>query len=84
MIPSLLIKCRTVVFLNGVKLEIFFRDHIPPHVHATSAEHEVLIVIEDASIYEGNLPRKQLRIAVEYVQNNRTNLLAIWEKYNPK
>lgn len=74
----------TVALIGGVKIEIFFRDHAPPHAHATSAEHEVLIVIEDASIYEGSLPRKQLRTAVEYVQNNRTNLLNIWEKYNRK
>jgi len=57
----------TVALLAGVKIEIFFRDHVPPHVHATYAEHEALIVIENASIYEGSLPRKQLRIAVEYV-----------------
>ena len=74
----------TVALFDGIKLEIFFRDHVPPHVHATYAEYEALIVIENALIYEGSLPRKQLRIAVKYVQDNRTQLSEIWGKYNQK
>lgn len=63
---------------------MYFDDHAPPHIHATYAEHEVLLVIEDGSVYRGTLPGKQLRKVVDFVLDpaNNKQLKKRWKQYN--
>ncbi len=74
----------TVALLDGIKIEMYFDDHAPPHIHATYAEYEVLLVIADASIYRGLLPNKQLRKAQDYLLDiaNKKQLMKRWKQYN--
>ena len=70
--------------LGGIKIEIFYRDHPPPHVHASSAEHELLLCIDDGTVYQGGLPRKLQREVVDYVDNpkNKKQLKKLWQKFS--
>ncbi|WP_460909411.1 DUF4160 domain-containing protein [Spirosoma areae] len=43
----------TVVFVDGVKIEMYYDDHAPPHIHAKYAGYEALLVITDGSVYRG-------------------------------
>lgn len=70
--------------VNGVKISVFSRDHLPPHAHAEYNEHEALIQIEDLEIYEGWLPSKQYRIAATVVERNREILLRLFFQLNPQ
>jgi hypothetical protein len=73
----------TVAFLDGIKTEIYFKDHVPPHIYATSAGDEVLVVIEDASIYAGSFPKRKLSKVIDYVTDpkNKTRLMKLWKEY---
>ncbi len=73
----------TVIILAGnIKIEVYSKDHNPPHIHAIYAEYEVLIEIKTGNVYSGDLPGKKLRIAREYVLANQTKLLALWNLKN--
>ena len=74
----------TVVILEGIKIEMFYRDHPPPHIHASSAEYELLVCINDGTIYEGFLPKKQHRRVIDYISNPeiKEKLKKLWQEYN--
>lgn len=63
----------------GIIIWMYFRDHNPPHFHATYGEHEVLIKIEDLSIYAGDLPARALGLVIEWASTHRGELLENWK-----
>jgi hypothetical protein len=48
----------TISAFYGILIQIFWRDHGPPHFHALYAEHEALIDIRTLEVIEGRLPRR--------------------------
>ncbi|GAB3640034.1 DUF4160 domain-containing protein [Spirosoma arcticum] len=73
-----------IALLDGLKIEMYFNDHAPPHIHAKHAEHEVLITIQEFAVFAGYLPARQLKQVQQYVTTNQEKLLARWKQYNPK
>lgn len=48
-------------YFDGIKINIYYDEHLPPHIHVEYGDYEVLLVIETGEIYEGWLPGKQLK-----------------------
>jgi len=73
----------TIRFLDGVKIEIFYRDP-PPHLHASIAEYELLVNIKDGTVYEGRLPKRLQRKVIDYVNDsgNNKDLMRLWQEYS--
>ncbi|MBC2840119.1 DUF4160 domain-containing protein [Robiginitalea sp. SC105] len=69
---------------NGIKVECFSGDHPPPHVHVSYGEHEDLIIINSADIYEGDLPIRKRKLAIAYVAENKEFLLRTFLFLNPQ
>ena len=46
----------TVKTIDNIKIDIYSRDHPPPHFHVKFAEYEELIVIETLDTYAGKMP----------------------------
>jgi len=44
---------------------MYWKDHNPPHVHATYSNFEILINISDFSIYAGYLPGRAYGLLME-------------------
>jgi Domain of unknown function (DUF4160) len=63
----------------GIVIWMYYRDHQPPHFHATYGGDEALIVIGTGDLYEGQLSRRALRLVQEWEELHRTELLANWE-----
>ena len=42
----------TFYVINSIKIDVYSRDHLPPHFHALYAEHEVLIVIKTLKLMQ--------------------------------
>lgn len=42
----------------SIVIEMFWREHGPPHFHATYAEHEAVIDLESLDIIRGHLPKR--------------------------
>jgi hypothetical protein len=70
-------------FLDGIKINVYMNDHVPPHVHASIGEYESLIDIKKVSEMVGNLPKTHLRKALKYVKDNQKDLLDQFYSFNP-
>jgi hypothetical protein len=64
----------------GIVITMYWRDHSPPHYHASYGDHEALIVIEDASVYAGSLPRRALRLVREWHRLHQDEIAGAWER----
>jgi hypothetical protein len=74
----------TIETIEGIKINIYFGDHVPPHIHAVYNEHEVLLVIQTSVILAHSLPATQLRKAKSWLTENRVNALQIFNDCNPQ
>jgi hypothetical protein len=64
---------------EGVKIQLFFNNHVPPHFHAVIAEYEALVSIESADIFEGSLPKNKKKIILKWAKDNQEDLSDLWE-----
>ncbi len=58
------------------------QNHAIPHVHAQYGEFEVSIAIETGEVLAGNLPKQNLKKAIEWVLSNRDKLQSDWNTYS--
>jgi len=61
----------TISTFYGILIQMFWRDHAPPHFHALYAECEALIDIRTLEVIEGGLPRRALALVLEWAQEHR-------------
>jgi hypothetical protein len=73
-----------VVSFSGIKINMYNGDHRPPHIHAVYNEFEALITIEDASVYAGELPAKQMKLVMNWLNGNSDWVLDVFYELNPK
>ena len=57
---------------------MFYRDHVPPHFHATYGEFEITVGIEDG-VVTGKFPRRALTLVLEWHQLHKDELLKDWQ-----
>ena len=61
----------------GIVIAMYHRDHPPPHFHAYYGEFEVTVEIE-TGVVSGRLPRRALRLLLEWYDLHREELAANW------
>lgn len=61
----------------GILIQMFFRDHNPPHFHALYAEHEALIDIRTLQVIEGYLPRRAQALVLEWAEANKSEFTGV-------
>ena len=68
----------TVASFDGIKIEMYFDEHPPPHFHARYAEFVAQIGIMDLNVIKGSLPPAQLRAVREWADRRRSLLAERW------
>ncbi|MEO5500012.1 MAG: DUF4160 domain-containing protein [Ginsengibacter sp.] len=63
----------------GIIIWMYWKDHNPPHLHATYGEFEILININDFSIYAGYFPARAFGLLMEWALLHQQELLENWE-----
>ena len=65
----------------GMYVYMYFRhrEHNPPHVHVRKGGEECSINILTCTLDDGELPKKDLKDALRWVELHREELLEIWE-----
>ena len=58
----------------GILIQMFWRDHAPPHFHALYAEFEAQIDIRTLEVIEGYLPKRALALVLEWASDHRSEL----------
>jgi hypothetical protein len=62
----------------GIVITMFYRDHAPPHFHATYGEFDIEVTIADG-VVSGSFPRRALRHVLEWYDLHKDELSANWE-----
>ena len=62
----------------GIIITMYWRDHNPPHFHASYGSDEALITM-NGEVYSGSLPRRALSLVREWLAMHRQELLNNWE-----
>jgi len=63
----------------GIIIWIYWKDHNPPHFHAQYGEYEILIKIEDLSVYAGSLPSRAFGLVMEWASLHQEELMHNWD-----
>jgi hypothetical protein len=66
---------------GSFKLLMFFQDENPPHVHVKGADFAAKIRISNGDLLAGHAPNKVLRQARRWVEENRAELLTMWDEF---
>ena len=64
----------------GITIRMYYRDHPPPHFHASYGESEALVTINGLTVLEGDLPRRALRLVREWATLHTDALREDWER----
>lgn len=73
----------TLKIIDGTKVDVYSREHPPPHFHAIHSEDEELIVIQTLETYAGGLPRKKRKKIIDWAEENQEFLLENFKRLNP-
>ncbi len=67
--------------IDGLIIKMYFSqsEHDPPHIHVQYAEHSAVVEIKTGNILDGSLPKTQTKKIREWTNNNRVELLEMWE-----
>jgi hypothetical protein len=58
----------------GIAIAILYRDHAPPHFHATYGDFEITVAIRDGAV-NGRFPPRALAHVLEWAGLHRDELL---------
>lgn len=68
----------TISMFRGIKVYINWREHQPPHFHATYGGKEVIVSINDLEVIEGSMPGKQLKMLLGWAAFHQEELMENW------
>jgi len=69
----------TICAFFGIVIQMFWREHGPPHFHALYGEHEAVIDIRELRVLRGSLPRRALALVLEWAVEHRAALQEDWD-----
>jgi hypothetical protein len=68
----------TISAFYGILIQMFWKDHAPPHFHALYGEHEGVIDIRTLEVMKGKMPGRALLLVLEWANNHRQELMEDW------
>lgn len=72
--------------IDGMKIEIYAKEHPPPHFHVVTANNRASFTLDKCELLDGALPSKQRR-KIEYwffTMNAKSVLIEIWNRTRPE
>ncbi len=64
----------------GIAVTMYWRDHPPPHFHASYAGQVAKIEIESIEVLEGWLPPRAVRLVREWADLHQEELRGNWDR----
>ena len=55
----------TISNFYGILIQMYWKDHQPPHFHAIYGSFEALIDINNLSVLNGKLPRRAIELVLD-------------------
>jgi Domain of unknown function (DUF4160) len=74
----------TISIFFGIVVQMYWREHPPPHFHAYYQGFEGLFSIETGELIEGQMPPGARRILKDWTLRHQAELLENWERCKSK
>ena len=74
----------TIKLIDGIKVNVYGRDHLPPHFHVVIAEYEEIIEINTLNTYNGFVPAVYRRKVINWASKNQSLLNNYFFTLNPR
>ena len=72
-----------VVFVRGMKIEIYPNEHQPPHFHVKTQKLQAAFRIDDCSIISGEISSGDYKKIVYWYNQSKDILINFWNKMRP-
>jgi hypothetical protein len=72
-----------VARVDGLKIEIFAREHPPPHFHVSAGHIDATFSLADGSLLEGRLPGRERALILWWYARSRPLLIETWNETRP-
>lgn len=72
----------TVLREHGIRFVIYTADHEPPHVHVFGNGEARIDLLRLTVITQGALSDRDVRRALDVIEEKRDLLLAVWRQYH--
>jgi hypothetical protein len=69
----------TISAFCGILIQMFWKDHAPPHFHALYAGYEAVVDIRTLEVIDGGLPRRAMALMLEWAQEHRAEPMEDWD-----
>lgn len=69
----------TICAFRGIKIMLYWNDHMPPHFHASYGDNKVIVSIDDLEVLDGSMPSKQLKMLLGWAAFHQEELRENWE-----
>ena len=71
----------TLSMFFGVVIRMYYapKEHNPPHIHIYYQDFTAVINITNCELMQGNLPPKQMRLVLAWIEIHREELLGDWK-----
>ena len=69
--------------VSGLKIEIFSRDHSPPHFHVSGGDIDAVFSIADCSLIKGAIDGRSSRLVQWWYERGRDTLIRTWNETRP-
>ena len=63
----------------GMRINMYWDDHSPPHFHVEYGEYEALFAIETGQKLKGRFPKTGEKIIGDWAKQKKGELLANWQ-----
>jgi len=70
----------TIAIFYGIVVQMYWRDHAPPHIRPIYQGFEALIAIESGKVIGGRLPPSALKMVRRWVLLRKRQLLEKWRR----
>ena len=69
--------------VHGMKIEIYAREHPPPHFHIAGGDVDATFSLVDCSLLEGKVSGRELALVNWWYRRSRSMLLDTWNRTRP-
>lgn len=73
------LKVPEISLFYGIRITMYYNDHIPPHFHVEYAGNKAIVLIQEGIIQKGFLPNKQTKLVLAWCEIHKDELMQNWE-----
>ena len=69
----------TISVFYGLLIQMYFREHAPPHFHVRYGDYKAVVDIQKLEITEGKLPRRAVNLVLDWAELHQSELMKNWD-----